>query len=409
MNRVHTIRQGDTFTRIARQYFGDPTRAADIAAANPGANEPLQVGQTLMVPLGGTAGGTPGAELDEVAISVNGQRFSQWTRLELHRAMDAVSTVEFEAPWDVPSSPEVRSVFQPFSYQPVDLLLGGQRVFTGTEVGVQPDVQIDRKTIRASCYALCGVLNDCTPPASAFPLEFYDAGFMTIARRVLAPFGLTASSQLSDLGTTFEQVDLSRGRRVWSFLVQLAKQRNLILTNDAEGQLVVTRGEGIGEPVARLLEGQPPVMQVSPTFDPRNYYSAITGIEPVVVGLSGSTYSVKNARLQGAVRPFVFQTPDTPTGDVQTATEQKAGAMFASAVRYTVNLASWRDPSDRLWEPGRFVTLYAPGAMVYNEYKFLIRGVTLTATADQRVAQLDLVLPGSMSGRIPERVPWADE
>lgn len=48
---TYTIKKGDTFIKIAREVYGDPSRMKDIAAANPGV-EPtkLKVGQTIILP-----------------------------------------------------------------------------------------------------------------------------------------------------------------------------------------------------------------------------------------------------------------------------------------------------------------------------------------------------------------------
>jgi len=48
---TYTVKKGDTFIKIAREVYGDPSRMKDIIAANPGI-EPrkLKVGQTIVLP-----------------------------------------------------------------------------------------------------------------------------------------------------------------------------------------------------------------------------------------------------------------------------------------------------------------------------------------------------------------------
>ena len=48
---TYTIKKGDTFIKIAREVYGDPSRMKDIAAANPGVNpNKLKIGQTIVLP-----------------------------------------------------------------------------------------------------------------------------------------------------------------------------------------------------------------------------------------------------------------------------------------------------------------------------------------------------------------------
>jgi prophage tail gpP-like protein len=80
--------------------------------------------------------------------------------------------------------------------------------------------------------------------------------------------------------------------------------------------------------------------------------------------------------------------------------------MFGNMVAYSVKVATWRDPSGNLWEPNTIVSLDAPDAMVYRPYDFVIRGVEFERDSRKEHATLDLVMPGSFSGEIPEALPW---
>jgi prophage tail gpP-like protein len=129
-------------------------------------------------------------------------------------------------------------------------------------------------------------------------------------------------------------------------------------------------------------------------------------VEPVAVGLPGAQFTVKNSRLSGVVRPLTFSVKDAEGGDVKAAVEAKMGRMFGNAAAYSVEVAGWRDSSGALWAPNTTVTILAPGAMIYKEFEFIVRSVTLQAAAESRTAVLDLVIPGAFSGKVPEVLPW---
>ncbi len=48
---TYVIKKGDTFIKIAREVYGDPSRMKDIAAANSGVDpRKLKIGQTIILP-----------------------------------------------------------------------------------------------------------------------------------------------------------------------------------------------------------------------------------------------------------------------------------------------------------------------------------------------------------------------
>lgn len=409
MSQTYSVIAGDTFDSIARKKYGTENQADRIARANPGVAEPLTAGTVLTVPVLPSAPKdlqtqTPAADPDETAILIDGQRFRFWDKVRITRAIDAMDTVEFGAPFEA-DVPGFRETFRPFSFKPVVTTVGGSPLFTGTMVAVSPAVENSQKVVSVSGYSLPGVLNDCTPPASAFPLEFNNQGLREIATTLAAPFGLSVIFQ-ADQGAVFERVATEPGKKVLAFLTELAKQRNLIVSSTPEGALIFWQSVEAGAPVAQLQEGSAPVLSVTPFFSPQEYYSHITGIEPVIVGLAGSQFTVKNPRLQGVVRPITFNAPDTLDADVKAAVEAKSGRMFGNMAAYSVRVATWRDPQGELWAPNTTVTLLAPDAMVYSEYEFVIRSVEFSRESKVKTATLNLVIPGSFSGQIPEALPW---
>lgn len=409
MSQTYNVIAGDTFDSIARKQYGSEKDADLIARANPGIAEPLSAGTALTVPsLPGAPKNlpiqAPADRQDEVAVLIDGQRFRFWDKVRITRAVDSMDTVEFGAPFDA-DAPGFKETFRPFSFKPVAITVGGSPLFTGTMVAVSPVVENAQKIVSVSGYSLPGVLNDCTPPASSFPLEFNDQGLRDIATAVVAPFGLTVDFQ-GDQGAVFERVACEPGKKALSFLTELAKQRNLIISSSSRGALVFWQSVESGPPVAILQQGTAPVLSVTPFFSPQEYYSHITGIEPVIVGLEGSQFTVKNPRLLGVTRPITFNAPDTLDADVKAAVEAKSGRMFGNMASYSVRVATWRDPNGELWEPNTTVKLTAPEAMIYNEYEFVIRSVEFNRERSVETATLNLVIPGSFSGKIPEALPW---
>lgn len=403
------MQQGDTFERIARKVYGDAEQQSRIARANPGSQEPLTPGIILSVPL------IPGAPknkafsgvsdgVNECAVVLNNKRFRFWEFIRITRSIDSIDSVEFEAPFD-PTDQDQQNAFKPFTYPPLEVTVGGDKLFTGVSMGPSPRSDDTNKIVFVGGYARAGVLQDCTIPASAFPLEYNDQNLEQIAQDITKHFGIRAVFD-ADPGSAFERVRCDYNRRALDFLMELAVQRGLVMGSDENGDLVFRKSVVGDTPIASLSEGVPPLVSVEAFFDHQQYYSHVTGIEPVVVGATGAQFTAKNPRLRGVVRPHTFQVKDVLGGDVRPATEAKLGRMFGNMASYSVTVASWRDPSGALWAPNAVVSLRAPGAMVYSAYSFIVRSVIFEKDPDSELAVLDLVLPGAFSGGSPERLPW---
>ena len=411
MSTTYKTVPGDTFATIARKQYGSELQGILVLQGNPGLAEPIPAGTVVTIPPlpGGPVDATapgPADSPNEVALLINGRRFRFWTEMSITLTIDAMASVDFTAPFE-PESREFRDAFRPFSYAPVVVTVAGEPLFTGTMLTPTPSVSDTGVSVAVSCYARPAVLDDCTAPASAFPLEFNGQALPDIARTLCAPFGFTVTFEGMP-GPAFERVALDPKTSVLPFLAELAKQRALVMTSSPGGDLAFPAITSVGSPVARLTEGAPPLLSVTPQFAPQDYYSHVTGLESVALGGSGSQFTVKNPHLPGVVRPKTFGGPDVEGGDIKTATQSKSGRMFGNMVSYTINVPTWRDPSGRLWAPNTTLMLEAPSAMIYSPYEFLVRRVTLTRSEDAEAAELELVLPGSFSGEMPGRLPWQE-
>jgi prophage tail gpP-like protein len=416
LSSLYLIKAGDTFESIARKVYGDDQKAWLIRQSNAGINEPLAVGWVLDIPDDPNAPKDlpPSVEpetIDSVVVLIGGQEFKSWESIKISRSIDSISTVSFDLPFDS-SDLALRVAFRPFSYREIIVYIGQsgtvrRRVlFRGTIVDVNPSLTTTSRRLSVSAYAKCGVLTDCTPSAAAFPIQFENAGLTDIAATLAAPFGVGAKVTATQ-GDVFEQVTCEPDRKIFDFIADLARQRNLILSSNDEGDLLIWREIENQKPVAKLKQGEPPLTSIEGSFTPRDYFSTVTGVEQSTVGVEGEQFTATNERLRGVIRPFSFKVTDAAQGALRDAVYSKFGRMFANAASYSITVPTWRDSRGQLWEPNTVVNVFAPDAMIYREYDFLIRSVSFIRNADKNEAVLNLVMPGSFSGRVPDSLPWA--
>lgn len=419
----YITKPGDGFEKIARQVYGDETLTFIIAAANPGAREPFVVGTSLIIPADITAPRTKlpqsvNVGLTDVTLAIDGEVFYNWERLRVTRSFDSIDTFSFSAPFE-PDDPKFRETFKPFSFKEVVVFVGEDRLFTGTMVDVVPVSEAGRTTTSVSGYSKPGVLGDCTPPApnTGFQYEFNDLNVVEIAHALGIPFGVKALGRHGAPGAVFAREAIEPQERVLTFLAALAKQQELVISSDEDGDLIFQKekatpgtipegGETLGTLAATFSQNEGPINSVIPVFNAQQFYSHVTAFQPVVLGLGGETYPVKNPRLSHTLRPYNFIAPDTQGADVLKAANGTMGRMYANAVAYTLEVRTWRNAEGKLWKAGEFISIQWPEAMIFEPFTFFIRRVNFRKDPDREVATLTIILPGGYAGKIPEVLPW---
>jgi len=342
---------------------------------------------------------------DEVSVEIEGVEFQYWSEIEVTLSIDTFSTCQFSAPFE-PDSFEFRERFRPFKFKPMQVLLGGDPLFTGTMVGIEPEEDENGSRVTVTGYSLPGVLGDCHPPPDTVPLEFKGFDFKAILEAVANPFGLATDVRV-DVGGPFEKAAFEVDKKPLEFLIELAKQRNVVLSNTAEGAVLCWRSVPTGSPVARL--GNRPIRKVSAGFNAQEYFSQVTGFTPPKKrkGKDGSKFTERNPWLTNVLRPMSFKLDGVEPADAPTAVRAKLGRMFAGMAGFSIDdLPTWRDPQGELWRQNTTVTLERPSVMIYRETEFLIRDVVLHDDHEKKTSGLNLVLPGAFDGKVPGHLPW---
>jgi len=404
LSTTYNTIQGDTYDAVSRKVYGVEVYADLLEKSNPGRPGPFAAGEVLNVPPV-TPGYVPqDATPQRVSITIGGRTVTVFTQIEVERAFDKIDTFSLVAPL-TPDDPLFREIFRPLSFQRAVVGLEGAPVLVGTLVNVTPATSAGGRTVALTGYALPGVLSDCMTPASAYPVEFNDLSLQGIADTLCAPFGIQPRF-VDDPGADFTRVEPRTDEPVLGFLVRLAAMRGGVWGSGEDGALEFRKSKAAGVPVAELAEGQPPLMSVDPVFDPQAYFSEVTAVAPVDIGAEGGRQTVKNPFVPGSIRPFTFKVQNADNVDVMDVAQAKIGRMFGNAATYVAEVSTWLDKNGDAWAPGSFVSLQAPGALVYEPYVFEVRAVKLRLGGDGETAILSLVIPGAFDGKVPEVLPW---
>lgn len=339
---------------------------------------------------------------DEVTIEIGGTGFGGWESLTITRSLDNVADgFSLQAPFD-PDIESLRAAFRPFSYQLAAVKIDGELVLTGRVESVAPTTSAGDRAINVQGRSLTGALVDCAIDGVGF--QFDGLTLAAIARRVAAPFGLAVVAEQDS--AKIGEARATPGQGAFDFLNQLAQDAGLLLDKDAEGRLLIRKIQPGAAPVAALIEGASPVIDVAGSYDGTQRFSRYKVLqqqdgEPGIVG------AVDDAGVP-VYRPTVQAGAEGDAKAVTAAAEWRRALALAGSVGLTATVSGWRNPAGRLWMPGEAVTVLAPGAFILRETAFIIAEATLALDSSQgRTTALRLVLPATYSGQLPEVYPWA--
>lgn len=176
---------------------------------------------------------------------VNNQSFIQFTEIELTSSLDAVaSTFSISAFFDL-ENPEHQVLFRPLSYNKVELFDDDDKLMlTGTMLVHNFNSQSETEPVEISGYSLPGVIEDCNIPYSMYPLESLKMNLGEIARKLIAPFGLKLvidKSVQNDVNLVYSKSVCKPEDSIKEYLSKLAAQRNIVLSHDEKGNLLMFR------------------------------------------------------------------------------------------------------------------------------------------------------------------------
>jgi prophage tail gpP-like protein len=425
MSKVHKVKQGDTLGSIAVQHLGSSAKWTKIVGANPQLSNRkkavdgspiIHPGDTLIIPQDETEAKPASNQTtktvplsdaeQDVSIKVDGKKYTGFTGYELVLAYDTFDTFSFSAPYSA-AMKELTAAIVPFAFKSVEVFYEDELAFKGTLLTPDPELVDNASEITLQGYPLCGVLNDCMIPPTKYPLECQGLTIKAIAEAACDPYSIPVVFD-GEVGPEFTEVSIEPTEKIFDFLSKLAKQRNLLITNNEKGQLVFFNPKE-EKAFASFTEGKLPLISVKPKFAAQDFYSHITGFSKTDAEYPSYAYTYENAYLinKGIIRHHSVTIDDAETSsDLENAVKAYAGRMFADTVSYELECEQHYNTDGQRFKKGMAVCVKAPSAMINKETTFAARSVKLARTTEGKTTSMTLVLPGSYTGLLPEAFPW---
>lgn len=421
MSKVHNVVSGDTLGNLSIQYLGSFSKWKKIVGVNPQLNNrrtavdgsPLiYLGDTLIIPgeendnLTSPQTVSLGDGEQDVSIVIDGKKFTGFTGYEINLSCDSFDTFSFSAPYDLVVQ-DIKSAIMPFAFKTCKVYYLDHLLFTGYLLTPDPELQADTSEITLQGYPKCGILNDCTPPSSVYPIDYYNVTLKEVAEAIASPYGIELEFRNGD-GDPFAELTIEPTEKILSALLKLAQQRKFLFTNDENGKLVFYTPESESA-FMQFKQGELPLTSITAHFNAQGFYSHITGQTKTDSLIDPLSYTYENKYLinQGIMRHETIMVDDAETQtDLESAVLAHAGRMFADCITYSLTCEGHLNHNQELFKKGMSVCVEAPGAMITRQTNFIARNIKLTRSENEKKTEMELVLPGSFSEEPPEVLPW---
>ncbi len=338
---------------------------------------------------------------DEVAIRINGKIFRGWTTNSIERAINTIAdSFSFTAPFnqDDPDS----EYLDPYTYLKTDLFIGGQKYISGRAENWSDSFGTDSTMTTIQARSLAGVLVDC--PSEKKELNSNKQTLRQITNVLLKPFGIKSEFPLGD-SDIFNATRRNETDKIYSYLQGLARKAGFIINSTRQGGIKYDRANVDGEPIMSLIQGHPPLVGVTSSFNGSERFSDYIAISQSK-GNATNNYTLKDESIP-VKRPIIFNATDTRQGDIKKSAEWQRNRSLGKSAKWTATLATWRDEGDNLIYENEIITVFAPNAHIFVETKLLIEKVSFSKTeSGANVAVLTLVMPESYTLNFPEVFPW---
>ncbi len=309
---------------------------------------------------------------DAVQLLANGQSYSGWFGVTFSRGLDRMcgdGNIPVTERWA-----GTTNVWQLTPWTPVVLMDGSDRIATGYIDGYEPSGDARSHTVTIRMRSKTEDLVDCMLDIQSGQFRGYTLG--AIANAMCQPFGIGVVLQ-TDASMVVQDATIQRAETVYQFLERLARMSAVLLTDDAMGNLVLTR-TGSTAASGGLVYGQ----------NVETYRARLSVAKRfshyIVKGQSGigATGSVQTSQRAVAIDPGVPRyRPHVSIAESQLSAEgmqQRANwemrYAFGRATLADIEVDGWRQPDGTLWVVNQMVAVDCPPLQINAD--MLIAGVS---------------------------------
>jgi len=320
-------------------------------------------------------------------ITINGIKYQYFSDLKLSLNYTGfVSTFSFNAPFD-PDIELHRSIFKPLGYQTVKIYYNDELLLTGNIVNHKIEDQATPTNAAFSGYSKSGILQDVSIPTSLYPLQSKDRTLREIVDRLVSPFNISVKYiNAYEADIKYSDTVADQGNSVGAYIHKLCEQRDLRLSHDVYGNLVISKPVYPG--IFTNFTDNYRAVNSNISVDGQAMYSQLTAIRQASIG--NDVQAQSSASFPITFRPLVQVQQDGEHGDI----EKMAASMLsntARAISLNLHLDRWTNYDNKIYKPGYVVGYQNSQLGIYSSVNMFIESVELYEENKLEVSNISLI------------------
>lgn len=296
---------------------------------------------------------------DVVTLTVNDEIYGGWKSVRLESGIERVArSFELSVTDKWPGGPQQLRRIKPGDL--VEVRIGDDLICTGYVDSTPIDYDADGMTIMVRGRSKTADLVDCS--ADNPTGQFKGLKAEAIAKKLAGQYGVNVVTEVAT-GNALTDHQIQQGESAFESLDRLSKQRQILMTDNGAGDLVLISPGSGGDAVSSLELGVN-VLSASAGFDYSEVYSnySVKGQssksgndadwnDNSAAQLSGSHGKASDSSIKRRRVLVVRQSgqADADTCQKRADYEQRVRAAKAGEIRYRV--AGWRQVDRSLWKP----------------------------------------------------------
>lgn len=326
-------------------------------------------------------------------LKIGGNTYRKFNGFTVLLTYDSVASAFSFSAYFNPENKDHKELFKPCSYKSCTVEHGGERLLSGTILGHRFIQEPTAKLATLSGYSRAGVLEDCQIPVDLYPLQSDGLTLKELAEKLCEPFNISVvvSESVKELAEeTFDSTTADPKQTIKAYLSELAAQKGIILSHTPFGNIILTKANTTGKPIAHF-DGGIGNTSVELSVNGQAMHDTIT-----VIGQAST--DTDNASEDSVINPFVAV--KRPKVAVQSSgtdnnTQQAARALLSEEMKnIQVKITTDRWEIDgKVIKPNNIITVTAPDAYLFGRVRLFVQSVSLSGNETANTATLSCVLP----------------
>ncbi len=349
-------------------------------------------------------------------IKINGYEISFFTAGSINLKLDSIaSTFAFNCRFN-PENDTHKELFKPLQYHKVEIFSSNNKLMlTGTILNNSFNADSKINLVAISGYSLSGILEDVTIPPSLYPLENTNLTLKQIATKLCNAYGigLIIGSNAGNTNIVAPDIDpssqnetnISYKKTVASptdtgkgYLSKLTSQRNILLSHDVKGNVVLFRPNDQMKP--KYFFNSENTISISSDYNGQSLHSEINVIrQPSEENNGVSTVDKIINPLIGKFRPTTKILSSGEDTDVSKAANNELSSEL-QAITLKVKLKGLFDDI----KPGDIVNIHCHAVYSFAYSRYMVSGIAFNFDEKGETTELDLVLPETYTGKVPKNI-----